>query len=210
VKNTIQTYNCAGIIDYTRIMQALKGYKAPHRTISYLLKKGDLIRVKKGLYVLGDRVRTGLVSKELLSNLIYGPSYISQEYALSFYGLIPEKVEAITSMTPKKNKLFKTPVGVFLYRYLNSKLYSLGVTSILIQPECHVLIATPEKALIDTLMQIKLECSIDGMREHLTENLRIELDDLKKLDKDFIKWLSDQYRHPTPSLLYDTIKWGIT
>ena len=49
--------------------------------------------------------------------MIYGPSYVSKEYALAHHGLIPEGVTLVTSITPKRFKHFKTPVGEFVYDY---------------------------------------------------------------------------------------------
>ncbi len=45
----------AGVIDYGQVMSCLSQYKAPHRKVTQLLARGDLIRVKKGLYVLGEK-----------------------------------------------------------------------------------------------------------------------------------------------------------
>ena len=75
--------------DYRMLMQALKWYKKPRDAISRLLREGSILRVKKGLYVFGERYRRGVICKESLANLIYGPSYISLEYALAYHGLWP-------------------------------------------------------------------------------------------------------------------------
>src|SRR5579871_4020362 len=106
-------------IDYLFMKYILQDYAQPRAKITALLRSKDLIRVKKGLYLLDGKDEDKPFVKETLANLIYGPSYISMEYALAFYGFIPERVEVLTSVTSKKDKLFKTPVGVFNYRYLN-------------------------------------------------------------------------------------------
>ena len=93
--------------DYQFLTSKLQGYRYPRNVIHRLLKTGKIIRIKKGLYVFGESYRRGPVSRTLLANLIYGPSYVSREYALGFYGLIPERVEEVTSMTTKKNKEFE-------------------------------------------------------------------------------------------------------
>jgi predicted transcriptional regulator of viral defense system len=80
------------------------------------MRKGVVVRVKKGLYIFGDEYRIRPFSRESLANLIYGPSIISLESALSFHGLIPERVATVTSVTPKRSKRFTTPVGCFVYR----------------------------------------------------------------------------------------------
>src|SRR5208337_4775007 len=85
-------------LDYLAIMNALSGYKQPRDKLTKLLANGDLIRIKKGIYVLGEIWRNGPFSKEILANLIYGPSYVSLEYALSWHRLIPERVDMVTSV----------------------------------------------------------------------------------------------------------------
>ena len=103
-------------IDYLFLVSALKHYARPREKISQWLKSGDLIRVKKGLYIFAGEAKESLYSLEVLANLIYGPSAISLSYALAFYGMIPERVSTITSITPKRCKKFGTPVGLFFIR----------------------------------------------------------------------------------------------
>lgn len=85
-------------------------YKQPHIKLKQMVKKGELVKVVRGLYE--DDKNT---SPHLLAAAIYGPSYISFEYALSRYGLIPELVQTVTSATFKKgkNKTYETPFGTF-------------------------------------------------------------------------------------------------
>src|SRR5262249_19556355 len=115
------------IIDYNLLKDALKNYAHPRRNISAWLKSGDLVRIKKGLYVFGDKAKREPYSLELLANLIYGPSAVSLEYALSYYGLIPERVPTVTSITNKRKKSFATPVGNFTYQYLSAEKFAIGI-----------------------------------------------------------------------------------
>ena len=108
-------------------MSLLQEYAKPRDRITALLAAGNLIRVRKGLYVLGDKYRRGPIHREILANLIYGPSYVSLDYALSQYGLIPERVEDVTSITTGENKKFSTPLGVFTYQHLPLRRYSTGI-----------------------------------------------------------------------------------
>jgi len=112
--------------DYLLLTDLLKAYSYPRNKINSLLKKRIIIRVKKGLYLLSSEFG-GVVDQNMLANLIYGPSYISLDYALSFRGLIPERVDVVTSMTNKRNKSFKTPVGRFTYSYINENIFYKGV-----------------------------------------------------------------------------------
>jgi len=91
-------------IDYSYLMDLLKSYQSPRDKISRMIMKKEIIPVKKGLYVLSPEFGKPIDLK-VVANLIYGPSYISLEYALSYWGLIPEKVEEVTSITNKSSSL---------------------------------------------------------------------------------------------------------
>ena len=91
-------------LDYLFLMSCLTAYKQPRDKLTDLLKKNYLIRIKKGLYIFAKDYRLRPFSLEVLANLIYGPSYISLEYALSYYGMIPERVNRITSICFKRIK----------------------------------------------------------------------------------------------------------
>ena len=195
-----------GMFDYGMLMYVLRSYRAPHRKITTLLKSGQIVRVKKGLYILGEKYRTEPVQRELLANLIYGPSYVSREYALSYYGFIPERVEMITSMTPKRNKLFYTPVGTFSYDYLRVQYYTVGVDWHPLDDKRHYLMACPEKALTDTVARYRNIKTVKDMTEHLLENLRIETENLAELDKAQLQKIINVYSIPITRLLLTTIK----
>lgn len=179
--------------DYNFISHALSGYKNPRVKINDLLRKGEIIRVKKGLYVFGPKLARESYSKETLANLIYGPSYISLEYALSFYGLIPERVETVTSITPKRKKLFHTPVGNFSYGYLHPSLYPLGVTLHVLDERHSILIATKEKALSDMLYFSDRMTNGAQIDKFLFENLRLEEKDIAKFNERDVKKLAVFY-----------------
>ena len=180
--------------DYNLLKHSLSLYKHPRVKINDLIKKGNIIRVKKGLYVFGSRWAKELYCKEILANLIYGPSYLSLEYALYFYGLIPEKVEVLTSVTNKRKKIFQTPIGMFSYQYINPLLYYLGVTLYQIDKNHTIFIATKEKALVDKLYFEKELLNCMQMREYLFENLRMDEHELKKISLKKVKILANLYK----------------
>ena len=93
-----------------------------------------------------------LLSRELIANHLYGPSYVSLETALSFYGIIPERTEVMRSVTFKRSKKFKTSLGLFEYQSIPSKIYSIGFKQEFVGDNYTYLIATPEKALCDLLL----------------------------------------------------------
>ena len=143
--------------DYQILLQALSGYARPRGKITDLIRKRHIIRVKKGLYIFGKDHRKAPYSREVLANLIYGPSYISLEYALQYYGLIPECVEAFTSVTPGLSRKFYTPIGLFLYRKIPLEAFRTGMDRLEMADGRSFLIALPEKALADKV-QSERDC----------------------------------------------------
>lgn len=184
----------APYFDYQKLKAALGDYSHERRAISDLIKKGAITRVKKGLYVWGDKLNVPY-SKEILANLIYGPSYISLEYALSYYGLIPERVEIITSVTTKRKKEFNTPVGVFVYEYLSSQAFPWGQKLVKIQDNFTTLMASPEKAILDFIsLKLKEEILPTEFEELLFSDLRIDQDGFRELRSDQFTELAHFYR----------------
>lgn len=179
--------------DYVMLKSVLKNYKNPRVKINDLIKKNKIVRVKKGLYIFGSTISNNFYIKETLANLIYGPSYISMEYALSYYGIIPERTETITNVTNKRNKIFETPIGKFTYKYINPKLYSFGITQIEIDNLHRVLIATEEKAIADLLHFSKSMKLIKQLELFIFDDMRFDENQLKKLNKTKLKQLSYLY-----------------
>jgi len=195
-------------VDYQLLISNLKDYARPREKISSWLKSGDLIRVKKGLYIFGDKISQKPYSPELLANLIYGPSAISMQYALSFYGLIPERVIDITCITNKRNKLFNTPVGTFIYRYLNPKIYPIEIT-LFNYDQTNFFIAAPEKALCDHLYlndRKVLFTNLNEVEAYLFNDLRIDPTELKKFQLNKLTHISNVYNSKNLKLLTMFIK----
>jgi len=85
-----------------------------------LKKKGGIVSIKRGLYMLSG----AQVSELYIANKIYSPSYISLEFALSYHRVIPETVYEITSVTPKATRRFETLGKVFSYRKIKKSAYT--------------------------------------------------------------------------------------
>src|SRR4030042_2316465 len=137
--------------DYQTLLNCLKDYERPRDKIRALLRSCAIIRVKKGLYVFGPDYSRGPYSRELLANLIYGPSYVSLDYALAYYGIIPERAEALTSVTLSRSRRFSTPVGLFIYRQIPARAYEAGMARVDGDHDQAFLIPSPEKALAGTI-----------------------------------------------------------
>ena len=106
-------------------------------------KSGFLLRLKQGLYTL----KTDLPSEEEIANALYKPSYISFEYALAYYGIIPEMPYTVTSATTKPTRTFTVHDKVFFYHSIKKEAFT-GYALIKNQDKS-MLIAEPEKALVD-------------------------------------------------------------
>lgn len=171
------------VFDYQRLLQCLSAYAKPRDRIRRLLDAGDIVRVKKGLYVFGDAYRRAPVSRELLANLIYGPSYISLDYALAWHGLIPERVTAVTSVTTGRSRRFTTPFGIFSYRSLAEPRYAMGALLQKGENESFLL-ASPEKALADKVWDDKRfdGATMAAYEDYLAQDLRVDTERLRLLD----------------------------
>lgn len=119
-----------------------------HSLIKRLLKKKNIIRLKRGVYLLSERYRKKGVDLFQVGQMIYGPSYISLESALSYHGWIPEAVYTITSAVKKRAKTIKTPAGVFSYSPVNYCGFFSGVKRVT-SSNGVFLIASPWRAAAD-------------------------------------------------------------
>lgn len=197
---------CNGeVFDYCYLISILQGYKAPHRKITQLLASKSIIRIKKGLYIFGEEYRLAPIHKGLIANLIYGPSYVTAEYALSYYGVIPERVDIVTSMTSKRKKRFETPVGGFQYDFIHAKRFSVGLAWAELDDNNHFYLASLEKALVDSVLKHRHITTQTDMKQHLLDNMRIDAESLKEVDMRSLKSIVDCYHLPVVTLLYKTI-----
>lgn len=162
--------------------------------IANLVNNGDLVRLKKGFYVFSKEYRNQSLDLIAIANGLYAPSYVSFEYALSLYGMIPERVSEITSATIKNNKLFVTPVGRFSYKKIPLQAYALGVDWRYDKIEGGRFIATAEKALCDKIKYTKGIGTLNQaqMLEFLNDDLRLDL--LNSLDIELIVAIAAAYK----------------
>jgi len=186
----------AEIFDYQTLTEAMKGLSSPRDKITDMLRQGAIVRIRKGLYVFGNGYRRYPYSRELLANLIYGPSYVSLDYALAYHGLIPERVEALTSVTVGKSKRFSTPAGLFIYRQIPARAYEVGMIRAEGDHSQSFLIASPEKALADKIVSARggRISSIVEMRSFLEADLRADASALRSLSAERIDDFAARYR----------------
>lgn len=184
------------------ILEELQSYANPKTKLSRMVKQGKYFQIARGLYETDKNV-----PGHLLAGSIYGPSYISFEYALGFYGMIPEAVYTITSATfeKKKKKKYETAFGTFTYRDVPSAAFPLNIR--LIQEGNYFYrIAEPEKALCDQLYTMPPAKNIKLLAELLFDDLRIEETELLKLEIEKIVFLSDRYHSTNIKKLITLLK----
>lgn len=112
-------------------------------------KKGLLEKLRNQYYAFPEYHQVPDFSR-YVANRIYSPSYISLHSALSFYGMIPEEVVQLTSVTTLKTAMFQNSFGTFHYQNVKTNLF-FGYEIKMMQNGRGLMFATPEKALIDLL-----------------------------------------------------------
>lgn len=197
------------VLPHHLLMSWLKNYKRPNDKILGLKAKGYLEALKKGLYIAGPQLTDRKPDPMLVANHIFGPSYVSVDTALSFYGLIPERVEEVTSMTIKTSRSFVNVLGMFSYKHLPLPYYSFGLVMLQLGSNQYALVASPEKAICDKIVTTPgiTFRSKQNAYEYLVENMRIDEGALKILDAEMIKkWLNDSPKSESLFMVYKMIK----
>jgi hypothetical protein len=208
IREAIAPYGEAAITKQI-ILDVLSDYQRPYDKINELVKKGFLIAVKKGFYIPGPTLNISRPESSLIANQLYGPSYISMESALSYWGLIPERVFETTSVTTKRSKEFKTPVGRFSYLHASTPYYSFGIKSVKLTEKQVVMIASAEKAICDKIVFTSgvLLRSTKQAREFLVDDLRIDEESLRMLDIEQVKtWVDDSPKKTSFEMLVKTLE----
>lgn len=176
-------------VGHGTLLSILGDYRSPNDKIARMIGDGLLLPIRKGLYCVAPDLTGIPISLPLVANLLYGPSCVSMEFALSYYGLIPERVVEITSMTTKRGKRYDLPVGRFSYTHSPPELYAVGIERIENADLTGFLMASPEKALCDKLIftrQLNVQ-SRRGMQTLLFDDLRIDEELFARFDPDVIR-----------------------
>lgn len=136
-------------------------------------KKGYIVKLRKEYYAFADCKAIPDYTR-YLANRIYKPSYISLHTALAYYGMIPEAVSQITSVTTLKTIQFKNEFGEYSYKSVKPAMM-FGYTPKAMTDGRSILFATPEKALFDLLYLYPFYKSVDDMLElRLDEDYMLE------------------------------------
>ncbi len=153
------------------------------------LKKGEIIRIRRGLYCLPKKYERKPLNLYNIAQLIYGPSYISLESALSYHGWIPEGVFVTTSASMERSRSYKTAIGDFDYRRVIQERFYDDVDYIAAD-DISFFMAKPLKALCDYVYVYKKAwVSVDPLKK----SLRIEEDALTGIKSEEFDRLSQNY-----------------
>lgn len=197
-------------LSHQLLVSIFKDYERPNDKIYQLAKEGVLQSIKKGLYVVGPTLNVDRKPEPfLLANHILGPSYVSVETALSYHGLIPERVYEIASMTTQAPRKFTTPLGSFTYTRLALPYYAFGVRSEKLAEDQYAMVASPEKALFDKIITTSglLLRSRKAAKEFLLENMRMDEDLLRQLDtKEMTGWINGSLKEESLSMVVQVIQ----
>ena len=172
------------------LLDEFSAYQDPFGKISRLCEKGNLHQLTRGIYETD-----GSTPGYTLAPVLYGPSYLSFDYALSQHGLIPEAVHEYTSATcgKGKKKQYHNDFGDYSYRDVPVSAFPFE-TKLITENGYTYSLATPEKALCDKLYTLSPIKNLTELRELLLINLRIDEDELKNLNAETIDELSRFYK----------------
>ncbi len=177
------------IFTSSMLVEQLREYSDPFGKIKRMKNSGSLFQLTRGLYETDPKV-----PGYCLAGAIYGPSYLSFDYALATYGLIPEAVYTFTSATfeKKKTKEYENHYGRFSYRDVPSNAYPFGI--VIKEENGYVYrIATPEKALCDKLYIMPPVMSQKELVNLLFDSLRIDQTEFEKLNTEDILEIGPKY-----------------
>lgn len=189
MRERLHTWPKAFIRDTDFAILLKESAEARYGLIKRALKSGELIRLKRGVYLIGKPYKKMSPNLYEVAQLIYGPSYISVESALSYHQWIPEAVYVTTSVTPKRATLFKTPVGEFSFSTIPVSEFYLGVERIETQ-DAIFLMATPLKALAD---YVYIYSKTWKTIQEMAIDLRIEFEKISSINPIDLKVLSNAY-----------------
>lgn len=154
--------------------------------------QGLIVKLKRGMYMLNKDDRRVEPGRPFIANQLHAPSYVSLEYALNCYGLIPERVADVTSITTKKTTRFSTPEGTFIYQHIKPAAFR-GFKTFKDEKGLPCFMALPEKAVVD-FIYLNLEKFRPGDKTVFEQSYRFQ--NLEDLDKKLLMELASLYGSP--------------
>lgn len=152
--------------------------------VSNLVKKGWLIRIKRGIFAISDISGRGSIelSQLTIAQIIDHNSYISFEAALQHHGLFDQYLRIISSIGRKR--AYAKKFSNWSFKYIKTKKGLFGDFKEYNIDGQLVKIASKEKAIIDFLTYRRTAHDFDLVIEKLkTYNHEFELENLIEISK---------------------------
>ena len=190
------------IVTTSMLKEKYREYVNPLDKISRDARDNKIFRIARGIYETDRGTESALLAPVILS-----PSYLSFDFALSHYGLIPEKVTVISSASLGlgKRKIFINCFGRYEYQDIPAEAFSEGLT-FLGNGDQMVRIATKEKAICDSLCKWRTVRNVSELKELLFEDKRIDETEFSSCDFREMSRLAALYRKKNHSLLERLIR----
>lgn len=151
-------------------------------------KDGRIIKLHKGLYTLAEPYRKVPCEPFSIAKNLKHASYVSLYSALSWYGMIPEFVPTVASITTGRPQTIETPLGRFEFRHVSKK-YFWGYKQVELKFEQTTFIAHPEKALLDLIY-----LTPHGDEIEFIEELRLQ--NFEKIDRAVLCEFAGRFQSP--------------
>ena len=166
--------------------------------INRWVKDGRIIRIHKGLYTLTESYRKVTVEPFCIANNLKLASYVSVHSALSWYGMIPEFVPSVTSITTGRPQTIQTPLGRFEFRHVSKK-YFWGYQQVELKFGQTAFIAHPEKALLDLIYLTPRSDEIEFIEE-------LRLQNFERIDRAALHAFAGRFQSPKLNRALGTIE----
>lgn len=170
------------------LRQSLREYRAPMARIALHHKRGELVSLRRNLYLCSPES----YSQGVIANHLLAPSYVSYETVLSEAGIIPERVHTIRSSCMSRSRVFENSTGRYEYISVAQNYYPEGVTLKRTGEGLVYLAARPEKAVCDLILAtpgLRLQ-SARAAREYLEVYLRADMDAVAGWNADLVHTLA--------------------
>ncbi len=193
--------------DLSMVLQVSGENKSKVRTqLHRWVKSGKIEPLRREMYTLADTYRKTVLYPAVIANELYRPSYLSGLWALSYYGIIPEKVAFYTSITPRVPRDFTNKFGTFQYSNIKQSNF-FGFSSHVIQQQ-DIWLADPEKAILDLFHLNKGEWTIERLSSMRFQNF--DTVDYERLEEYAGKFNSPRIVHAVKNwnILVETGKTG--
>ncbi len=159
-----------------------------HLQLTRWKNAGRVYQLRRGLYALAPPFQKRAPHPFLVANRLRPGSYVSLQSALAYYGLIPEHVQQVTSVTTARPAHWRTPLGAYLFRRLQPALF-FGYRAQLVAEGQRAFVAEPEKALLDLVY-----LHPGGDQEAYLRALRLQ--NLERLSPERLHALAEQMARP--------------